>query len=120
MTWTHTDFILKVLRTKASGYQGYLAEDIAKADNKPEPQRSETLRTLKRKFLADMWSDLSCYREFARQLREDRQKQSADSGKTKCTDIHMGISLKHNHLYNDFAHLYMLDRMLSKQPDLFG
>jgi len=107
-------------QVKASGYQGYMAEDIAKADNKPEPQRSEALRTLKRKFLADMWDDLSCYRALARQLHEDRQNQSADSGETICTDIHMGISLKHNHLHNNFAHLLALDNLLSKQLDLFG
>jgi len=47
-------------------------------------------------------------------------QQSVDSGETACTDIHTGISLKHNHLYNDFAHLLTLDNLLSKQPDLFG
>jgi hypothetical protein len=34
-------------------------------------------------------------------------------------DIHMSMSLKHNHIYNQFAHLLTLDELLGRQRDLF-
>ena len=36
-----------------------------------------------------------------------------------CNDIHTALSLKHNHLVNNFAHLITLDELLTKQMDLF-
>ena len=37
-----------------------------------------------------------------------------------CRDIHTNISLKHNHLFNNLAHLHYIDELLSFQEDLFG
>jgi hypothetical protein len=105
---------------KASGYQGYMADTIAKADNKPEPQRSESLRQIRAKVHCDLISDLSCYRECARELHQYRITAIYNGGGPECREIHTSISLKHNHLYNDFAHLVRLDKLLSRQPDLFG
>ena len=34
-----------------------------------------------------------------------------------CSDIHTNMSLKHNHLYDDFAHLVYIDDLLSQQPE---
>lgn len=104
---------------KASGYKGYLEEDIGKADRKPEPQRSESLRAIKEKVLADLWRDLSRYRALVCALRKYR-KECDYNGPHECADSHMSISLKHNHLYNGFAHLLTLNNLLERQPDLFG
>lgn len=104
---------------KASGYKGYLEEDREKADRKPEPQRSESLRTIKEKALADLWRDLSRYRELVCMLRKYRKGRDYDTPQV-CADLHVNISLKYNHLYNDFAHLLALNNLLERQPDLFG
>jgi len=37
----------------------------------------------------------------------------------RCTDLHSGVSLKHNHLFNDLAHLAELERLIVQQLDLF-
>ncbi len=105
---------------KASGYQGYMREDIYQADKKAEPQRSETLRKIKAKVLHDLWSDISRYRECANQLRLYRQTNDPQYAGGVCDDIHTAIGLKHNHIYNDMAHLNLLDNLLNKQKDLFG
>ena len=107
-------------RVKAAGYQGYMADDLQAADNKTEPQRSEALRKIKQKVISDYRSDMSCYRELACQLRAIRQQEGQISEGAGCSDLHTSISLKHNHLYNDFAHLIRIDELLSRQPDLFG
>lgn len=103
---------------KAKGYKGYMAETMRKADNQIEPQRSEALRKIKEKVLNDFWNDLSCYRALAYELHCDRKKHGVISDAH--ADIHTSMSLKHNHLYNDFANLITLDELLSRQPDLFG
>lgn len=104
---------------KASGYQGYMREDIAAADAKAEPQRSELLRALRAKVMDDLARDLSGYRARARELHAFRKVQG-EPCEPSCADIHTNISLKHNHLFNDFAHLVWLDELLSHQLDLFG
>jgi len=104
---------------KTSGYKGYLEEDIGRANNRSEPGRSESLRALKAKVLADLWRDLSRYRALVCALRNHRKERGYDAPH-ECADLHVNISLKHNHLYNDFAHLIALNEMLEKQPDLFG
>ena len=105
---------------KLSGYQGYRLDDIQQADNKPEPQRSAALRNIRQEVLARLISDLSCYRQLACELRDYRALDEADRPEQPiCSDIHTGLSLKHNHLYNDFAHLALIDDLLSSQLDLF-
>jgi len=42
-----------------------MERDIQSASNKPEPQRSEALRTIKLKVMEDLRSDLSRYRAHA-------------------------------------------------------
>jgi leucine dehydrogenase len=41
-------------------------------------------------------------------------------GKDTVEGVHVAISLKHNHLVNDFAHLVWLDELITRQGDLFG
>ncbi len=105
---------------KSSDYQGYRADDIWQADNKPEPQRSGVLRKLREETLKSLTSDLSSYRTFTNELREYRTLDESELGdQAICSDIHTSMSLKHNHLTNDFAHLNMIDALLLRQPDLF-
>lgn len=105
----------------SSGYQGYMADDIKQAGNKSEPDRSAALRVIRKKALKDLKADLSSYRRFTCELREYRKMdKSEQDSQPLCSDIHTTMSLKYNHLYNDFAHLYYIDILLSQQPDLFG
>jgi hypothetical protein len=106
--------------TRLSGYQGYARDRIAAADAMAEPRRSETLRALRKKFEADLKRDISRYRECVREL--SLTDWGIPDGKTavSCGEIHTSLSLKHNHMVNDFAHLIWLDKLLSKQRDLFA
>ncbi len=105
---------------KASGYRGYKLDEIEKADSKYEPDRSATLRKIRESALMELKADLECYREVVRGLRAFRNVSDKDQeAQPICSDIHMSMSLKYNHLYNDFAHLVYIDDLLSQQPDLF-
>ena len=104
----------------ACEYKGYAREDIAAIDKKSEPRRSDELRKLRTKLYADYKQDLSRYRELACQLHKDRKVGLDDPEKPVCRDIHTNISLKHNHLFNNLAHLHYIDELLSFQNDLFG
>ncbi len=105
---------------QADGYCGYLESYIAEADRKPEPQRSAMLRKFKRRAIDDLKRDLSGYRKRVLEMHRHR-KQNPKSGVWRaCDDVHTNISLKYNHLYNDFAHLIYLDDLLNRQGDLFG
>ncbi|WP_367389080.1 hypothetical protein [Lewinella sp. LCG006] len=103
-----------------SGYLGYDVERIEKADARMEPQHSEALRQLKTEALDAYKKDLARYRELAFQLSQKRKNErTAEQGRA-CEDIHVNLSLKHNHLYNRFAHLIQLEERLQRQLDLFG
>ena len=102
---------------KLRGYRGYLAADMDRAGSLPEPKRSQALRRMKANALADYRADLTSYRDMARKLHAYRREVHGDA--VRCEGIHQGISLKHNHLFNDFAHLIELDRLLTVQRDLF-
>jgi len=104
----------------AYDYKGYARDDIAAIDKKSEPARSEELRKLKAKFYADYKQDLSRYRQLAFQLHQERKAGLDASENHVCRDIHTNISLKHNHLFNNLAHLHYIDDLLSFQGDLFG
>lgn len=96
-------------------YRGYLREEIAGADARCEPRRSEELRCLRQKVVASFRCDLAQYRRAVLHLR--RYRKATD--RQTCTDIHTSVSLKHNHLFNDLAHLAWIDELLSIQADLF-
>ncbi len=105
---------------KISGYRGYAEERIAAADQKPEPLRSEALRQLRDKFLFNLKADLAIYRRRALELSILRKRGGEICLDGSARDIDTSMSLKHNHLYNGFAHLIWLDELLAKQGDLFG
>lgn len=105
---------------KYTGYRGYLAEDICIADRKPEPHRSKALRELRAEVRRMLGEDISRYRKVARELHAYRREHAhVEVLPSSSADVHTAISLKHNHIYNDFAHLLRLDEALSKQRDLF-
>ena len=111
---------LKAIRETAiqSGYRGYMADRIDKADSMFEPKRSVKLREIRAKVLRDLNADIVRYRDCARQLTAHRNIHRQIDYNC-CAEIFVSISLKHNHLYNDFAHLHTLDKLLNRQPDLF-
>ncbi|MEZ5896969.1 MAG: hypothetical protein R3C51_11285 [Parvularculaceae bacterium] len=109
--------ILEAVRN--ASYHGYRS-DIGEIEAQPEPKRSQGLRRIRAEILEELRRDLSAYRKYARQLHALRRSGRAGyDGQAICSDIHTAMSLKHNHLYNDFAHLIRIDDALSKQRDLF-
>lgn len=105
--------------TIESGYQGYARDDIKAADAMAEPQRSHKLRTLRQKFETELRRDISRYRECVRTLHQSRNLPPDQWQDSICNDVHTALSLKHNHIINGFAHLIMLDELLSQQMELF-
>lgn len=105
--------------TRQSGYQGYAREDIKAADAMAEPKRSEKLRALRQKFRADLVRDISRYRECVRELHETVWDIPDGSTVVSSGEIHTALSLIHNHMVNNFAHLILLDELLTQQADLF-
>lgn len=99
-------------------YRGYLAREIDRTDSLCEPRRSTVLRSMRTKALADYRADLSRYREVARDLYLHRAKRPCVES-VHCGSVHESMSLKHNHLFNDLAHLRVLAQMLDRQRDLF-
>lgn len=105
-------------KVKERGYRGYRQHYIEEAAAKAEPARSAALRAIRDEARRSLFANLSRYREVVHGLRTYRQNPSEQP--CFCSDVHQSVSLKHNHIYNDFAHLIWLDELLSEQPDLFG
>ena len=105
-------------KVKDRGYRGYRQHDIEDAAAKAEPARSIALRAIRDQARQSLFANLSRYREVACALRFHRA--AGGVRQAVCSDVHQSVSLKHNHIYNDFAHLIWLDELLSEQRDLFG
>lgn len=101
------------------GYRCYLTDEIQAAHEKPEPARSAAIAELIETVTAELRRDVSGYRRAARELGTARAEQQGSDVKTICDSVHVAISLKFNHLINDFTHLHALQN-LPKQLDLFG
>lgn len=97
---------------KASGYKGYLREDIANASG-----NNSKLRQIRQEAVQSLKRDISRYRECAFELNQIRK--ISNPANPKCLDVHTAISLKRNHIYNDVAHIRYIDELLSQQPELF-
>ena len=112
---------IKQIRDHAAfrSFRGYLAEDIETANKLPEPKRTETIEALRSSVNKALQDDISRYRRAAQELRAFRDCDGAKITELICVDIHVALSLKFNHLFNDFAHLHYLDS-LPKQLDLFA
>jgi hypothetical protein len=83
----------KQIRAEVStgSYQGYMAEEINAVDNKTEPHRSEALRAFKAKFLKDLAEDISCYRQIACAIRQDRVENPIFVEPDSCADSHGNV-----------------------------
>ena len=103
---------------RASDYKGWRADELKKLEAKAEPQRSQGLRKLRAIVFAELTDDLSRYRQVALGLHRHRRRTAGQE--LLCHAVHTSASLKHNHLYNDFAHLIAIDDLLAQQPDLFA
>lgn len=111
-------FPKKILeRVRERGYRGYKKHEIQNAAVKAEPARSAALRAIRDEARLSLFANLSRYREVARGLRQYRENPNKQP--CFCADVHQSVSLKHNHIYNDLAHLIWLDELLSEQRDLF-
>lgn len=104
---------------EASGYRGWRERILDEIDQKAEPVRSAELRQLRNTVHIELRANLSRYRECARLLSGYRRRGGKSNNLPVCANIHSALSLKHNHLYNDFAHLLVIEELLGKQPDLF-
>lgn len=100
---------------KRQGYHGYLRDEIATAASRCEPRRSSELRALRSRALDSLRFDLSRYRSAVRELRAHR----TSCNDVVCTDAHVAVSLKHNHIFNELAHLAWINDLLTEQRDLF-
>lgn len=105
---------------RQSDYKGYRCDDIAAADGKSEPARTNALRAIRSDVLIELKRNIAGYRKCALELRRYHAANALPDRPAACGNIHTNISLKYSHLYNDFAHLITLDDLLSKQSDLFG
>ena len=94
-------------------YKGCKEDDIKKAAG-----NSSKLRALKAQSFLRLKNDISSYRKYALELHRYRKSHSTDDHLV-CEDIHVSLSLKNNHIYNELAHLRYIEELLSYQPDLF-
>lgn len=81
--------------------------------------RSAGIRKLTLEITTILKADISQYREYARKLSKTRKHPELLNQQPFYDDVHMSVSLKHNHIYNDFAHLIYLEALKSKQLNLF-
>ena len=112
---------LKQIRDNAiaSAYRGYMSDDIYAAAKKAEPHRSTALSKFRNAILDQLAKDISQYRKCVFKLRTYQDRCGINPNATVCDDIHVAVSLKHNLIYNVFAHLACLDELPNQQGDLF-
>ena len=101
------------------GYRGYLKDEIMAIDRMAEPKRSQKLRQIREKTIEELKEDISRYRQCNLELHRYRLKSLQSDEPFGCHDVHTNIGLKHNHIYNCFAHLVLLDE-LDTQLDMFA
>ena len=111
---------LTTIRSQVLVAAVHVRDALLEADRKPEPKRTQALRQIKAQVLVGLRKDISGYRQYASWLRQYRQKHELSETAPSCEGVHVAISLKYCHIYNDLAHLHTLDHLLSAQGDLFG
>ncbi len=97
----------------ASDYRGYRRDTIKKYFGK-----SDKLKALKSETIINLKRDINRYRECALALHRYRNKLPKNHQPT-CEGVHVAISLKKNHIYNEFSNLKYINELLYQQPDLF-
>jgi hypothetical protein len=105
---------------RRSGYKGWRERYIRRMDLLSEPLRSTALHALRQEVVDEYRRDISVYRGCANALRRHRREYPGSSEDPVCDDVHTSMGLKYCHLFNAFAHLCVLDALLTRQPDLFG
>ncbi len=105
---------------RASGYRGFRAEAIDAADALPEPKRTRALRALREQERAELRADLARYRQVVLKLHQRRAPGDLAPEEPYWSDTDQAVALKHNHLWNGFAHLIAIEERLFVQGDLFG
>lgn len=108
------------LKVKMEGRTGYMDHDIDRLDLAAEPKRTETLRKLKTQILQDLDRDIRCYRDCARALVKQRRDEDHVSDPSLSNAVEGSMARKFVHLYNGFANLAHVSRVLDRQLDLFG
>ncbi|SEN96922.1 hypothetical protein [Palleronia pelagia] len=110
----------KVIRLEArlAEYKGYRQEEILSAARRPEPQRTRLLNKIREEVRHSLSANISRYREVARELHAYRKEHAGQPIPTCSDAVHTSMSLKYAHIYNDFAHINLLDA-LPQQVDLF-
>ncbi len=99
------------LEVRATAYKGYLAGEISKAFG-----NDAKLRSIKDDVEAALKKDISQYRQCAFQLYQYRK--TAKESEPVCDAVHVSVSLKRNHIYNELAHLDYINE-LTPQLSLF-
>lgn len=92
---------------------GYNRDEIKKAFG-----NNEKLRALKAETITRLKSDISRYRQCVLKLHKYR-KSCPENHYPVCEDVHVSVSLKVSHIYNELANLKYIEELLSYQPDLF-
>ncbi len=104
----------------ATGYRGSCRDSIDATNRLAEPVRTRRLKKLRLQYQQGLENDLVRYRQYVRQINRLRRTGQVDHDPVSCDDIHMSLSLKHNHIYNDLAHLRAIDAIFAEQLDLFA
>ena len=101
-------------------YRGYRADEIRAIAKRREPQRTAAIRKIRHDIIIELKADISRYRICVFQLHAHRRATDGLDIPNICNDIHVSVSLKHNHIVNGFAHLALLDELPAQQGDLFA
>lgn len=105
----------------AATYRGYRADDIRKLATLSEPRRRAAIEKVTDEIKSELQADIARYRQCVFELHEYRRTADPSEEPPICADIHVAISLKHNHIVNGFAHLALIDELPAPaQGDLFG
>lgn len=103
----------------SDNYKGY-NQDIIRANNLAEPQRSEKLREIHGNAMITQKLDIARYRKVAFKLKMARKQGLPVWNESINDNPCVNLSLVYSHLYNNFARLNLLDRKLKEQQDLFA
>ena len=80
---------------------------------------SESLREIRIKIRGALKRDLDIYIERNRELKARRlDTNPPEQPISSC--VYTAMSLKHNHIYNDYAQLMICEEHLTSQTDLFA
>jgi len=102
-------------------YEGYLADKIREADEKPEPARSRALRDMQADLERALLSDAKRYRQVCQRVRYRRRWLGPwpDEARDMWDEPNTAAMLKHNHLFNGFANLRTIAKLSERQLELF-